>query len=225
LKDKASPWPYRVLALVIAVAIWYVAAAEKREPQSQKSLEASVTYNVPPGLVLMNPTSQVRVLVAGSTRELRRLRPYEVDVLVELPDAEPPTTVSVDLTADDVSLPAASLKAVSIDPKLLSLQLDRKVELRLPVEVDLVGEPAAGVVVVRKEALPNMVEVEGPAMVLSPLRRLLTNKVSLDGHAFTFDKEVPVIVPSPLIQVVRPPTVTVRITLEPPPAARIGGGS
>jgi YbbR domain-containing protein len=223
LKERPSPWPYRALALVIAVALWYVAAAEKREPQSQKSVEASVTYNVPPGLVLLNRTSQVRVLVAGSTREVRRLRPYEVEVLVEVPRTEP-GTVAVSLTADDVSLPAATLQVVSIDPKLLSLQIDQEVEKRLPVEVELAGEPAAGAIVTRKEAIPNTVMVEGPASLLAPLRRVATSRVNLDGHAFTFEREAPILVPDPLIRVVRPPTVTVKLTLEQPPARRDGGG-
>jgi YbbR domain-containing protein len=223
LRERPSLWPYRLLALIIAVALWYVAAAEKREPQSQKSVEASVTYNVPSALMLLNRATQVRVLVAGSARELRRLRPYEVDVLVDLNQAEP-GTVSVHLTPEDVALPTAGLQVVSIDPKIVTLQVDRKVQRRLPVEVDWSGEPAAGAIVARKEAIPNTVLVEGPASLLSPLRRLVTSKVSLDGHAFTFERQVPVVAPDPLIQVLQPASVTVRITLEQPPTVTGGGG-
>lgn len=221
--ERASTWAYRILALVIAVALWYVTAAEKREPPGEKTVDASVTYSTPPNLVILNPVSQVRVGLRGTSQEIRRLRPFDVDVLVNLEGAEP-GSFTVNLTAEEISLPSDNLEVVSIDPRVLALQLDVEEERRLPIAVTVVGEPAAGAIVTAKESIPNTALVAGPRSVLDSLTQLETRPVNLNGHAFTFEKEVPVVIPNPMVRIIRPTFVTVHLTMEEPPPPDAGGG-
>jgi YbbR domain-containing protein len=219
VKGKPNNWPYRLLALLVALGLWWTTAAEKREAQSEKAIEASVTYLVPEGLVALERVNRVNVVVRGSQREIRRLRPFDVDVQVALREAKP-GRVTLDLTEDDVVLPTDALRVVSISPKTLALRLDREVERSLPVFVELGGEPAAGAIVGSYRPVPSNARVIGPESLLRTLRRLATDRVALDGHAFTFEKEVAVLSPDPQIRILEPRTVTVRVEIAQPPAAR-----
>jgi len=89
---------------------------------------------------------------------------------------------------------------------------------RLPVRPQLVGEPAAGAVPGEPEVLPNQVLVTGPESLISKYDWLNTRPISLDGHALTFEETIAVIPPDPLIQVVQPSKVTVRVPLGQPGA-------
>lgn len=217
MSEAPRNWPYRLLAFVLAVGLWWVIVAEKRELESEKVVEASVTYNTPKKVLLLNRASQVRVSVRGRNREIRRLRPFDVEVLVDVPEGQR-GVISMTLTPDNVALPSDNLAVVAIEPRLLTLQIDTEVEREVPIEVDLTGEPAAGAIVARRVAIPDRALVAGPASQVSQLRRISTGRVSLDGHAFTFEKEVSLVTTDPHFRVVSPSTVTVQVTLEQPPA-------
>ncbi len=223
MKFPSSRWLYRVTALFIAVALWYVIVADKRELLSEKTVETSVTYNTPKRVVVLDRVAAVRVLVRGRNREIRRLRPFDVDVLVDVP-AGRSGEVRVTLTADNVVLPSDNLSVVSIEPEVLPLILDTEQEKQVPVAIELAGEPAAGALVVRKTADPPRATLAGPSTLLRSVRRVETAKVSLDGHAFTFEREVPLVTSDPLIRVVEPASVTVQVVLEQPASGANRGG-
>ncbi len=222
MKRPVSPWFYRLAALLIATALWYVIVADKRELLSEKVVETSVTYNTPKRVVVLDRVAEVRVLVRGRNREIRRLRPFDVDVLVDVP-AGRNGQVRVTLTPDNVVLPSENLSVVSIEPEVLPLTLDAEQEKQVPVVIELAGEPAAGAELVRKLVDPPQVTVAGPSTLLRSVRRVETAKVSLDGHAFTFEKEVQLVTSDPLIRVVQPTTVTVQVVLEQPGTTGRGG--
>lgn len=213
---RLGVWGYRLLALLIAIALWYATAAEKREPQSEKVVETSITYGRPENTVILNAIGNVRVGVRGNLREIRTLRPFDVDVQVDLTDAKP-GPVTVTLTPEQVLLPSASLEVQSLDPKTFTLQLDVYEERRLPVEVDFVGEPGAGSIVTGVSVTPEAVLVSGPSTLLSSVESLLTQTVDLDRHAITFEKDVTLVSPDPAIRVIRPQVVTVQVKMEEPP--------
>lgn len=223
MKRPVGPWFYRLAALLIATALWYVIVADKRELLSEKVVETSVTYNTPKRVVVLDRVAEVRVLVRGRNREIRRLRPFDVDVLVDVP-AGRNGQVRVTLTPDNVVLPSENLSVVSIEPEVLPLTLDAEQEKQVPVVIELAGEPAAGAELVRKLVDPPQVTVAGPSTLLRSVRRVETAKVSLDGHAFTFEKEVELVTSDPLIRVVEPVTVTVQVVLEQPGAGASRGG-
>jgi hypothetical protein len=52
--------------------------------------------------------------------------------------------------------------------------------------------------------------------MLDRIESLSTRPINIDGRAATFEETVPVVSPDPLIQIVQPATVTVRIPMKPP---------
>ena len=211
MSERGRVWGLRLLALVIAVALWFIISVEKRETQRQKGVEASVSYNPPSGLVILNPVQTVTVVLSGPDRLVTSLNPFQVDVQVDLKTAQP-GTVTANLTAEHVVRPQG-LAVVSIKPSQLTLRLDREKTVRLPVLPQFVGEPAAGATRGEATVVPPQVQVIGPESMIDRVSHLDTAPIRLDGHALDFEEVVNVVSPEPLVQVLQPSRVRVKVPL------------
>lgn len=214
MNERARTWGLRLLALGLAIGIWFNASLEDRLELSERLVEASVSYNRPRGFVILNQISTVNVRLIGSKKGIRQLNPYQVNVQVELRQGEP-GTYTINLTPDDVSVPQG-LEAVAIEPNVIRVELEREISQRIPVMPQLVGTLPAGVVMDPPEVYPNQVLVAGPESLVNRLKGLRTRPIALDRHNTTFETVVPVDTPDPLIQVVQPLQVTVHLSIHPP---------
>jgi YbbR domain-containing protein len=222
MSERASLWGLRLMALAIAVFLWFFGSVEKRERASEKVVEANITYSTPSGTVILDPVQTVRVRLRGRTSKIRNLNPFVVDVLVVIPEGRH-GSLDVHLGPENVIAPE-DLEVVSVDPNLLQLQLDREVSVMLPVLPRLAGEPAAGAVVGAIEVSPERVLVSGPESTLRRVRTLATSPINLSGHALDFVESAAVLAPDPLVKVVQPSVVSVRVPMQPPVPPRTGGG-
>jgi YbbR domain-containing protein len=211
--ERTGLWAMRILALAIALALWFFLSWEKRENQSERVIQASVTYNTTEEMIVLDPIQQVDVRVRGDARRVRTLNPLLVNVLVEL-ERQEPGLAEATLSPEHVFVPEG-VRVVSVNPNTLQVNLDRVMTLQLPVAVDLVGEPAAGASVDEPVAIPPVVEVRGPESRIREAKSVITRPVSLNGHATTFEETASVIPPDPLANV-DPGVVRVRVPMEPP---------
>jgi YbbR domain-containing protein len=218
VSERARTWALRLLALGIAIGIWFNASVEDRLVPSERVVEASVSFNRPRGFMIINPVGTVSVRLLGSKKTVRQLSPYEVSVSVDLSPRQE-GTASINLGPENVLAPDG-LEVVSIEPATIRVDLEREVTQRVPVVPNLVGKPAPGVTFDEPEVFPNQVLVSGPASRIDRIASLSTLPVRLDGHTSTFEEMVAVKQPDPLIQIVQPAQVTVRVPLQPPPEER-----
>lgn len=214
MSDGLRTWGLRLLALFIAVALWFSISLDDRQELSERLVEASISYDWPRNFVILDPQSSVRVRVRGNSKQVRELNPYLVNVQVELTSTEPGTH-TINLSRENVLLPG-DLEVIAIEPNVIRVELEREISQRVPVLPQLIGEPAAGAVVEEPEVFPNLVLVSGPASLLAKIESLKTPPISLDGHALSFQEEVPVVSPDPLIQIVQPTRVLVNIPIRQP---------
>ena len=68
MSERARAWGLRLLALAIAVAIWYSVSLQGRETLTERIVEASVSYNRPRGFLILDPVPSVNVRLRGSKR-------------------------------------------------------------------------------------------------------------------------------------------------------------
>jgi hypothetical protein len=212
MTERAGRWGLRALAVAGALTVWFFSSVEKRERISEKVVDASVTYNLPRGTILLDPIQAVKVRLRGPDRQLRTLSPWAIDVVIDVRESTGGGLDVVHLTAADVERPDG-IDAVSIEPNSIPVRLDAEATRTLPVVPRIVGEPAGGSVPGDIVTLPESAIVRGPQSLLANLDSLTTSPVSLDGHAFSFDQTVSVIPPDPLIRVVQPTTVLVRVPM------------
>ena len=213
MTGSGRDWGLRLLALGIAVGIWFNASVEDRLVSTEKVVEASVSYISPRGFVIVNQVQNVNVRLSGSKKAIRQLNPSMVDVQVDL-SRHAPGLNEITLSSENVLAPDG-LEVTLIQPTTIRVDLEREITQRLPVFPKLTGEPAAGAVVQEPEVFPSQVLVTGPESILARVESLSTAPISLDGHAFPFEEMVTVVASDPLIQIVQPARVTVRIPLQP----------
>lgn len=209
-----NTWGLRLLAVALAITAWFVFSIEKREQLSEKVIEATIRYDNFPGLIVVERQESVRVGVRGTVSKMRTLNPFSVDVSVELSNPDK-GVFEVPLTSDNVFLPEG-LEVVSIEPNIIRVKLDREAAQLLPVLARLEGEPAAGAKVQFAEVVPSNVLVRGPEDVVRSIGTLSTTPVNLTGHALNFQEQAAVLPPDPLITVVQPAVVNVRVRMEIP---------
>jgi YbbR domain-containing protein len=219
MSETARTWGLRLLALGIAIGIWFNASLQDRLASSERLVEASVSYNRPRGFVIINPLPTLNVRLSGSKKAIRKLNPLTVDVTVELSQRQE-GMATINLGPENVTAPEG-LEVVSIEPPSIRVELAREVTQRLPVVAKLTGEPAAGAVAGEPEIFPSQVLVTGPDSMVSRIDHLSTIPISLDGRAITFEQSVPMLSPDPLIQIVQPTKVTVKIPLTMPDEPKI----
>jgi YbbR domain-containing protein len=215
----------RTIAIALAILLWLFVTLERRgERPAEKVVEATVTYNPPPGMMILDPQGQVRVRLRGSDRAIRRINPFQVDVQVIVP-ASHEGAVEVSLHPENVMMPEG-LEVVSIEPNRLKLHVDQVVRRLLPVEVPLVGEPAAGAALGGPpQPTPDEVLVSGPSKLVGALRSVRTNPISLDSHAFDFTESTLLISPDPLLQL-QTQVVSVSVPMQQPqPVGDKGAGA
>ncbi|MCZ6726698.1 MAG: CdaR family protein [Acidobacteria bacterium] len=210
MSDARSPWGLRLLALALAGLAWFTFSGEKREPLSEKLIEASVRYDTPRNYLLLEREETVRVTARGPLSKIRSLTAPLVDVWVKLPEEE--GELQVALGEDHVILPEG-LELVSVVPNVIKVRLDTHTTRFVPVVADLQGEPAAGARVLSSRVMPNTVFVAGPASRVAALEQVMTLPIDLAGHARDFEEEVAVRPPEPLISIQEPQIVNVIVQL------------
>jgi YbbR domain-containing protein len=213
-RETARTWGLRLLALGIAIGIWFNASLQDRLASSERLVEASVSYNRPRGFIIINPLPTINVRLSGSKKAIRKLNPLTVDVTVELSQRQE-GMATINLGPESVTAPEG-LEVVSIEPSSIRVELAREITQRVPVVAKLTGEPAAGATVGEPEIFPNQVLVTGPDSMVSRIDHLSTIPISLDGRAITFETSVPILTPDPLIQIVQPTKVTVKVPMSMP---------
>lgn len=214
----------RLLAVLAALVVWWVASVEQREQTSERVVDASVSFNSSPGIILLDPIQTVKVRLRGPDRRVRGISPYEIDVVVDVEGDWPGTRVIL-LSPENAVVPE-EVEVRSIEPNSLAIRVDREATVLLPVQPRLVGEPAGGAVPGTPRSLPEKVSVRGPEGIVSGLTSVATSFVSLEGHALSFTQTVSLVSPDPLVRVVEPPFVTVQVPMsnpEPAPAEPTGG--
>lgn len=212
MTDRARRWGLRLLAVVGALTVWFFSSVEKRERISEKVVDASVTYNLPRGTILLDPIQTVKVRLRGPDRQLRNLSPWAIDVVVDVREAAVGGIDVAHLSADDVQRPDP-IEAISVEPNSVPVRLDVEVTRVLPVVPRIVGEPAGGSVPGVVITRPENAQIRGPQSLVANLDSVTTSPVTLDGHAFSFDQTVSVIPPDPLVRIVQPAAVIVRVPM------------
>lgn len=207
-------WPLFLLALAVAVGIKF--NVFEREQISERIVEAQVIYSPPaPEYVSYELVDKVRVGVRGKSSDISRLNTFAVEVGATIPSGRSGPTEIV-LEEKDVRFNInADFEVFSIDPKKIQIRVERLVTVEVPIAVRYFGEPAAGARHGDAVVMPPRARLRGPATRVARIDELDV-LVGLDGHARTFEETVSLSSPDPVVQVVGPSLVLVRIPMVEP---------
>ncbi|REJ79942.1 MAG: hypothetical protein DWQ36_01555 [Acidobacteria bacterium] len=213
-------WVLRCAAFLIATSLWLFVSLLPRlqvqaEPRAELAIDATVAYENPrpDDLMILNRGHEISVLVRGRESLVQGLDTGEVDIRVPFPrqfTANEP--IDVQLSPELVKLPEG-LEAVSVTPNVITLLIDEKESVKLPVRVVFTGEPAAGLTRLDVQSVvePPEVTVQGPKHQLQSLAEVTTAPVNLDGRAVQFSERVEVRVEGTATRVLNPSLVKVTV--------------
>jgi len=196
------------ISLFLGFSLWYAVA---REQEAEFSLSIPIELrDLPEGLeVIEESVQQAEVRLRGPAEILRRLTPKDVNIGVELEDAEPGERIAY-LTPREVGAPFGA-RVMRVTPTSVRVVLDRTVERTVEVIPRVVGSPAEGFELYQIDLSPDKIDVVGPASHVSGLEQVTTEPVSVDGLREPYSRLVRVEL-DPLVRIER--ELNVALTLE-----------
>lgn len=205
----------KLLALAIALSVWFVFSAQRRERISERSYRIPLSVvNVPRQTLIATPLpSMVEVRLRGPFTALRQLEPEKLEAVVDLLDA-PKGEKVYRLAPEDINVPQ-EVEVIAISPSEIRMLLDAAAEKTVPVEVQVVGRPAAGYAIEELQAEPRLARVLGPASALGHMRTVVTEPVSVAERDATFSVPASVLTDAPGVRVREGQLVTVTVRIRP----------
>jgi len=193
LKGLTDNLGLKLVALLLAIGFWFYVVGEE-------SIEIART--VP--LKIQTPNEKISIVKSSASfLEVTFQAPRHMLSVIsssniwadhEVSEAQRSGDYSFNVSARDIALPSPEIRIVKIFPSFVTVTLDEVIIKKLPIKVDLVGEPAYGYRVDKEsiELNPNAVMVEGPKAILEKMDAINTEPVQLVGRIRSFNRKVQV---------------------------------
>ncbi len=203
----------KILALAIALIVWFVFAAQRRERISERTYRIPLSLvNIPGHMVIASPLPpSVDVRVRGPFTALRQLDPAKMEAVIDLADAARGERL-YRLAAEDINVPQ-EVEVIAISPAEIRVVLDAVTEKVVPILPNIVGQPAPGYQVDEVGVEPRTARVAGPESVLQPMTQLTTDPISIDDRSATFSVPAAVLSDAPGVRIKEGQVVTVTVRL------------
>ena len=207
----------KLLALAIAIAVWFALSGERRERTSERSYHVPLSIvNIPPRSLIASPLpASVDVRLRGPFTALRQLEPDKLEAVLDLASAELGDRV-YRLTPEDVNTPP-DVEVIALAPQEIHFTLDTLDEKEVRVAPEVTGEPSAGMRLLEVRVEPAVARIAGPAGALARMTSVPTVPISLEGRAETFSTPAAVLAAGPGLRVRQGQLVTVTVVLEAEP--------
>ncbi len=152
-----------------------------------RGVETFKTLDVPVEFVNRNPkmeiisasVSSVQLQISGSGSLIRSIRPDQVQVKINLADAEAGKN-QITITRDGIVLPPG-IELKQLEPQKLEVNLDVPVQKNLPVQPDWSGKLSPGLLLQDARIIPEMVKVRGGNQTLQNIQTIYTEKIPLEN--------------------------------------------
>jgi YbbR domain-containing protein len=210
-------WPLKLLAMALAFAIWVSVTGETRIVQDF-SVPLELQLSESKVLSSTLPTT-VTVRLRGSQGQMRRLDSVPMVLRVNLRSA-PVGEQDVQISSRDLDGVPRGVEVDFIDPDRLSLLLDERLSVELPIEPTFIGQPPEGYAFYGARVQPESVLVEGPRSQLEPLELLRTNPIRLDNRTEPFVVRVTAVPEDSYVRMLDPRSLEVHVDIDASPVER-----
>ena len=220
----------KLLSIFLAIVLWFVVSAPRRESVSERAFAAPLSLiGMPRELIITTPVPDtVSVRLRGRSSDLRALSSQNLEVTVEMHWAQP-GEAEISLRPQAINVPP-NVEVVSIDPTKVHFRVEQLRQRAVTIRPFLVGQPPAGYIAGDPTVAPDQALISGPASQVRNVIELATERIIMTGRTDTFTQSVAVVSDTPLVRVIEPLTtqVTVPVFAEvgpnPPPELTTTGG-
>jgi YbbR domain-containing protein len=205
----------KLLALAIALVVWFLFAAQRRERISERTYRIPLSLvNIPPRMVIASPLPpSVDVRLRGPFTALRQLDPGKLEAVIDLADA-PRGEKLYRLAPEDINVPQ-EVEVLAISPAEIRVVLDGMAEKSVPITPNVVGTPAPGFVVEEIVVEPHIARISGPASLVGPMTQISTDPISIEDRSANLSMPATVLPDAPGVRVKEGQIVTVSVRIRP----------
>ncbi|MFZ0389318.1 MAG: CdaR family protein, partial [Calditrichia bacterium] len=200
---------------LLSFFLWFIVKTSKTY---EYQMDIPIRYtNLDSERIFKHPqSSNARVEFVGKGKDLLRLHFYDVGYQIDLSGV--PDNMRLDLSEhpEFVSLPGELDLAVKsiMRPRFLNIQLDNKVERKLPVEVRYQVKVPPGFLLSGVEPQPDSVLVIGPEVVFDSVRSVQTESKSFSPHEQAFQEKFELKKPKNFFVRYKPENITVNFDVQ-----------
>ncbi len=152
---------YRIIAIFLAVVIWFVVFEEKNPTQENViNVPLNIT-NLNQGLVIAQKPNSVNVRVLGRKAAVNNVSSREIEASVNMTTAQ----VGNNSFPVNIELPQ-NLKLVAVEPAYAEIKVDVITGIQLPVDVKIIGSTDQYYKKENMRMVPDEVMVFGPRNIL-----------------------------------------------------------
>ena len=196
-------------ALLIAIFLWFFVLF-RGQAEISMDMEPQLT-NLPADLTVAEKKPEVlSVLLKGNELVLKRLKPSDIKIPLELKEMET-GRFFVPVDRQDVRTPP-HISVVSVSPDGVWVYLEKRASAMLPVKPEIMGRPTRGFSISSISIAPDKAEVRGPRETVGKIEALKTEPIDISGINDTLEKDIAIKVPEDVERVI-PGEVRVKIVI------------
>ncbi|HEX8143934.1 MAG TPA: CdaR family protein [Pyrinomonadaceae bacterium] len=179
-------WSLKLLALAITLGLWY-AVTGQRTPSTIRLRNIQLQFRLPEEMEISNePRDTVEIVLSGNKRELQRIKRADLVAYVDI-SRYAPGERAVQLTRDSVTMDLPEgIRIEDIEPNVVPLRLEPRIERYVAVEARLDGKLADGYELYGVQVTPDKVRVRGAASHVNALPKAPTEVISIGGRKESF---------------------------------------
>jgi YbbR domain-containing protein len=207
--------PLKLLSVFLAIIVWFVVSAPRREPVSERAFAAPVSLvRMPRDLAITTPVPDtVSVRLRGRVSDLRSLSSQNLEVTLDVSWVTPGDAV-ITLSPQAMSVPP-QIDVIAMEPTKLRFHVEALRQKVVPIRAFLVGQPPPGYNAGDPTLLPDHALISGPASQIRNVTEVATERIIMTGRAETFQQNVTVVSDSSLIRIIEPLTTQATVPVNP----------
>ena len=188
---------YKVLALVMALFVWFL--ARKSGEPIQMSFYAPVVFkNVSTAFQVTSNPSQVNIVAHTNSRE--SFNPQEIQAVLDLENSKE-GTLSYVLTENHILSPV-KVQITRIYPSQVTVSIEELIEKTYPIKPRYQGRPKIGYLLGAIKIVPDTLTMRGPRSVLEKLDHISAHEIELEGLKESVTMRVDLDLPGGNVQVI-----------------------
>lgn len=209
----------KVVSLFLAIVIWFVVSAPRRERVSERAFNAPLSLvGMPLDFVITTPVPEnVSVRLRGRKSTLASVSSQTLEVPVDLNWVQQRGEATITLRPQALNVPP-DVEVVSIEPNKFRFRVEALRQRTVPIRPFLMGQVPPGFILGEATIDPTRALVSGPETQVMAMSEASTERINLTGRTGTFAQNVAIVSDSPLVRVVTPVTALVTV----PVLAEIG---
>ncbi len=205
----------KMVALFLAVVLWFFVSSPRREPVSERAFSPPLSVvRMPRDLVITTQLPDtVSVRLRGRRSDLRAVSSQNLEVTLDMSSAQA-GEVTITLRPQAINVPP-DVEVVSIDPNKLQFRIEHLRQRVVRIRPFLVGQVPEDFVAGKPTADPDQALVSGPSSQIRNTTEVATERIIMTNRTDTFTQSAALIADSPFVQIIQPLTTLVTVPVLP----------